>query len=67
MAIDKRPIDSVPAFVPMRRAQAAGLCPMCGKRPDGFKDEVSRREHAITGMCQACQDAFFDAEGEDND
>lgn len=37
----------------------------CG-RPIGeipFTDELSRREYAITGMCQDCQDEF-EAEGE---
>ena len=24
-----------------------------------FRDEISRREHQISGMCQACQDKTF--------
>ena len=59
---EQKPIDIVPSFKAMRRAQAEGLCPTCGKRPQGFKDEVSRREYKISGMCQACQNAFFDAD-----
>lgn len=26
-----------------------------------FKDELSRKEYRISGMCQACQDGLFDA------
>ena len=45
----------------MRRV-AMGACPICAEEidADGFRDELSRREHGISGMCQACQDAFFD-------
>jgi len=38
-------------------------CPFCGKPiPPGteFKDELSKREFEISGMCQACQDDIFD-------
>jgi hypothetical protein len=36
------------------------LCPRCGKQPkDDFRDDVSRREYAITGLCQPCQDKIF--------
>lgn len=41
----------------------------CGKQIDHateWKDEVSRREYAITGLCQKCQDSAF-AEPEDKD
>jgi hypothetical protein len=41
----------------------AGLCPTCGKKPGKMRDEISRREFAITGMCQPCQDKTF-GEGE---
>jgi hypothetical protein len=36
------------------------LCPRCGKPPkNDFRDDVSRREFAITGLCQSCQDVIF--------
>lgn len=39
-----------------------GNCPLCGKavHPNNeFRDELSRREYKISGMCQKCQDDFF--------
>jgi len=38
----------------------------CGKAAESFKDEISRKEFAISGMCQECQDKYweFDPEGE---
>lgn len=38
------------------------LCPFCGQpvRIEDFKDALSRREYEISGMCQTCQDAFFE-------
>ena len=40
----------------------AGKCPMCNKviNPSEFKDELSRKEFKISGMCQKCQDDIFD-------
>lgn len=40
-----------------------GKCPFCGKdiNPETeFRDELSRKEFKISGMCQACQDDFFE-------
>ena len=37
-------------------------CPMCGKQIDvtkEFRDSLSRREYAISGLCQDCQDKIF--------
>ena len=34
-------------------------CMTCNRGADYFKDEVSRREYSISGMCQNCQDRFF--------
>ena len=31
-------------------------CPICGC---GFRDELSKKEYLISGMCQMCQDAVF--------
>ena len=38
-----------------------GKCPFCGEtiNMDNFKDDLSRREFEISGMCQKCQDDFF--------
>jgi len=34
-------------------------CVNCGKPAGEFRDEISRREFGISGLCQACQDKFF--------
>jgi len=34
-------------------------CATCGKPATQFKDDLSRREYTISGMCQACQDEIF--------
>ena len=44
----------------------AGLCPTCDEEVGPFKDDLSRKEYGISGMCQPCQDMMFDSEiGED--
>lgn len=39
-----------------------GKCPFCAEpiNMDDFKDDLSRKEFEISGMCQKCQDDFFD-------
>lgn len=34
-------------------------CVLCGKPAVEFKDEISKREYTISGMCQECQDKVF--------
>lgn len=34
-------------------------CMTCNGSANEFKDNLSRREYAISGMCQVCQDATF--------
>jgi hypothetical protein len=38
-----------------------GLCPLCGReiKEGEFKDELSKKEFKISGMCQKCQDEIF--------
>lgn len=45
---------------------ARGLCPFCGLDVmiDGFRDELSKREYHISGLCQKCQDETFGKEEE---
>tara|TARA_R100000458_G_C8162611_1_gene166076 strand:- start:295 stop:534 length:240 start_codon:yes stop_codon:yes gene_type:complete len=38
---------------------ASSTCVKCDGPADTFKDEVSKREYAISGMCQRCQDTVF--------
>lgn len=43
------------------------VCVMCGQSASWFRDTLSRKEFAISGMCQGCQDDFFgDDEEEDS-
>jgi hypothetical protein len=46
------------------KAVENGKCPFCAKAIDGndpkeFRDERSKREFRISGLCQKCQDEFF--------
>lgn len=44
------------------KAVEQGECPFCGKKIDvikEFRDSLSRREYAISGLCQDCQDKMF--------
>jgi len=38
-----------------------GKCVFCGKPIylDDFRNEISKREYGISGMCQQCQDKMF--------
>jgi len=39
-----------------------GVCVLCGSKrinQTDFKDDISRREYRISGMCQDCQDEVF--------
>jgi transcription initiation factor IIE alpha subunit len=39
-----------------------GRCPCCGEivNEEDFRDEPSKKEHKISGMCQSCQDSVFE-------
>lgn len=41
-----------------------GMCPFCGEpvKEEDFRDDISRKEYEMSGMCQACQDNTFDQE-----
>jgi len=44
----------------------AGVCATCAGEVGPFRDDLSRKEYGISGMCQTCQDMLFDFEiGED--
>ena len=34
-------------------------CVKCGEAAVDFKDELSKKEFGISGLCQACQDGIF--------
>ena len=35
------------------------FCPMCKEPVSEFRDELSKKEYQISGMCQKCQDSIF--------
>jgi hypothetical protein len=38
---------------------ATGVCTTCRGDATQFNDELSQKEHGISGMCQSCQDEVF--------
>jgi hypothetical protein len=52
-------------FISQGDAARQGVCVRCRKPVGPFRDETSRREHAITGFCQTCQDEIFVEEEDD--
>lgn len=48
-------------FPEFRRRVRLGKCPFCGMpiRHNEFRDELSRKEFKISGLCQSCQDETF--------
>lgn len=47
-------------FGDMLKRKEQGICATCGKQVGEFRDELSRREFKISGMCQECQDEVFE-------
>ena len=46
--------------MPRTMAFKSNHCVMCGGEAKEFRDEASEREYKISGMCQVCQDSFFE-------
>jgi hypothetical protein len=46
----------------MFKRKSQGLCPFCGAviHHEDFMDEPSYAEFCISGLCQTCQDKFFE-------
>ena len=45
--------------------KAEGKCPFCGKEIDiekEFRNEISKKEFRISGLCQKCQDEMYGAD-----
>ena len=42
-------------------AIAGNGCVKCGESAVDFRDELSRKEFGISGLCQGCQDGIFGA------
>jgi hypothetical protein len=43
-------------------AMAGNQCVACGEVAGEFRDELSRKEYGISGLCQCCQDGIFGTE-----
>ena len=46
-------------------AIAGNGCVKCGESAVDFRDELSRKEFGLSGLCQGCQDGIFGVEGDD--
>lgn len=48
----------------MHHKRENGQCPFCGKDMTNptFRDEQSKKEFKISGICQECQDNYFKGE-----
>lgn len=54
--------DTIEAIFPGTAAAIANeCCPTCSREImfSNFRDDLSRREYEISGMCQWCQDRVF--------
>ena len=56
--VDKMMVDRESTY---EKRLLAGLCPTCGNpaKIEDLKDEPSKREYRMTGICQPCQDKIF--------
>jgi hypothetical protein len=50
-----------------RLAIAGNQCVKCGAHNLEFRDELSGKEHGISGLCQVCQDGIFGGSDEDDE
>ena len=48
-------------------AMSNNQCVVCGEFNLEFRDELSRKEYGISGMCQCCQDSVFNTEEEEEE
>jgi hypothetical protein len=46
--------------IPGPKAATMKCCALCGQNAWEFKDELSKKEYGISGMCQKCQDKVFE-------
>tara|TARA_Y100000593_G_scaffold90641_1_gene177550 strand:- start:4989 stop:5183 length:195 start_codon:yes stop_codon:yes gene_type:complete len=43
----------------IKESQEKKVCVICGEEASNFRDEVSKKEFSLSGMCQKCQDFTF--------
>lgn len=58
--------DLLTSVTGVSRQDAASqqICTFCKKDANSFRDELSRKEYTISGLCQTCQDSVFGGEDE---
>ena len=44
-----------------KEADKEGVCLYCGEKKKEFRAEINIKEYNISGMCQKCQDIFFNS------
>jgi len=49
-------------FGDRRATIQADKCMSCGNPATDFRNDISRREYRISGLCQMCQDGVFGAD-----
>lgn len=52
-----KPVDII--FPDMAQLKAEGKCPFCKEPIGDFRNELSRKEFKISGLCQKCQESVF--------
>lgn len=56
-----RPADMILGIKGHIKSRVCALCtPIKFVTFDDFRDDLSRKEYTISGMCQQCQDKVFD-------
>ena len=60
--MNEEPKDLIEILAKSNLLRRYGLCPVCKKKVGPFKDDLSYKEFKISGLCQGCQDYFFDQE-----
>lgn len=58
--MNKKIVDKI--FPDLVKKVEQRKCPFCNKNinENDFKDKLSRKEYEISGICQECQDDFFE-------
>ena len=52
--------------VDRRKSITENICVECKKPAVEFRDETSRREFSISGLCAACQEKVFGVDNDDD-
>lgn len=58
----ERILEEISSIIGTPRSVAFGnkTCVLCSGEASTFKDAISEKEYSLSGMCQKCQDGFFE-------